>query len=217
LRAVQRAAIVLNEKGTPFVRIDIELATKPDWFLKISPTGRVPVLKVGEEALFESAAIVEYLDETQGPALHPSDPVAKARHRAWMEFGSGVLGLIWTLETTADRAAFEKTIAALRDRFAKVEEALSPGPFFAGEHFSIVDAVFAPVFRYFDTFDEIVELGVFADLPKVQAWRRALAGRESVRKAVVADYGDRLRNFLVKQNGVFAHLIASPAKRDEAA
>lgn len=43
---VQRAVIALLEKGVPFERIDIDLAHKPDWFLKISPLGKVPVLVV---------------------------------------------------------------------------------------------------------------------------------------------------------------------------
>jgi glutathione S-transferase len=214
---VQRAAIVLHEKGVPFERSDVDLTNKPDWFLKISPTGRVPLLKVGDDVLFESAAIVEYLDETHGPALHPADPVKKARHRAWMEFGSGVLGNIWALETTADQAVFDANVKALKEKFAKVEEELDDGPFFAGENFSIVDAVFAPAFRYFDTFDRFADLGVFDRLPKVSAWRKALAARQSVREAVVADYGDRLERFLVKQNGVFAGLIAAASRKAAAA
>ena len=42
---VQRAVISLTEKGVPFERIDIDLDNKPDWFLKISPLGKVPVLQ----------------------------------------------------------------------------------------------------------------------------------------------------------------------------
>lgn len=60
---VQRAVIALNEKGVAFERIDIDLASKPDWFLKISPLGKVPVLRVsnesGEVTLFESNVICE--------------------------------------------------------------------------------------------------------------------------------------------------------------
>ena len=90
---VQRAVIALKEKGVPFERIDIDLANKPDWFLKLSPLGKVPVLVVttdeGEVALFESNVICEYIEETQGGAkLHPADPLKRAEHRAWMEFGS---------------------------------------------------------------------------------------------------------------------------------
>ena len=40
---VQRAVIALSEKGVPFERIDIDLANKPDWFLKVSPLGKTPV------------------------------------------------------------------------------------------------------------------------------------------------------------------------------
>lgn len=201
---VQRAAIVLAEKNVPFERVDIDLENKPDWFVKISPRGKVPLLKVGDEVLFESAAIVEYLDETEEPRLHPGDPVAKARHRAWMEFGSAVLADIWTLETTADRALFDNAVAALKDKFARVEAELGEGRYFAGDVFSIVDAVFAPAFRYFDVFDEIADLGVFDGLSKVQAWRAELTKHPSVRNAVVADYNDRLRAFLRRKDSLLA-------------
>src|SRR5437868_10691235 len=156
---VQRAAIVLAEKSVPFERIDIDLANKPDWFLKLSPLGKVPVLVVatnkGEVALFESNVICEYIVETQGGvALHPADALTRAEHRAWMEFGSAILGDLWGLETTTDPATFEGKRQALVAKFARVEGALSAGPFFAGDAFSLVDAVFAPVFRHLAVFDE---------------------------------------------------------------
>ncbi len=205
---VQRAAIVLAEKNLPFERIDIDLADKPDWFKRISPRGKVPLLKIGGEILFESAAIVEFLDETEEPRLHPGNPLARARHRAWMEFGSAILADIWTLETTADRAAFDAVAAALREKFGKLETELGDGRYFAGDVFSIVDAVFAPAFRYFDVFDEIADLQIFDGLPKVRAWRAELAQRPSVRDAVVSDYNERLRRFLVGRNGVLGKAAA---------
>src|SRR5919204_2951760 len=131
---VQRAVIALTEKGVPFERIDIDLANKPDWFLKISPLGKVPVLTVvtesGEVALFESNVICEYIEETQpGPKLHPADPLTRARHRAWMEFGSAILSDLWGLETATDAATFETKRQAVAAKFARVEAALGSGPF----------------------------------------------------------------------------------------
>lgn len=196
---VQRAAIALAEKGVPFARRDVDLANKPDWFKAISPLGKVPLLQVDGEVLFESAVIAEYLDETHGPRLHPGDALVRARHRAWMEFGSSTLADIWTLETTPDRATFDARVQILREKFVRLEGELGTGPWFAGERFSLVDAVFAPAFRYFDVFDRFVDLGVFEGLPKVQAWRRALAARASVRGAVSADYEARLEAFLRRQ------------------
>ena len=205
---VQRAAIVLGEKGVPFERVDIDLANKPDWFLAISPLGKVPLLKVGDEVLFESTVIAEYLDETEAPQLHPADPLTKARHRAWMEFGSAILGDVWALETTPDPAVFDAKVALVREKFTRVEAVLGEGPFFAGDAFSLVDAVFAPIFRIFEGFDAVRDLGVFEGLPKVSAWRAALAARPSVKTAVVPDFQDRLRVFLKRQNGVIAAAIA---------
>ena len=78
---VQRAAISLTEKNVPFERIYIDLANKPDWFTAISPLGKVPVLKVGEDRIFESNVILEYLEDTQPNPLHPADPPARAAPR----------------------------------------------------------------------------------------------------------------------------------------
>ena len=69
--------------GVAFERRDIDLASKPEWFLRLSPTGRTPMLLVEGEALFESAAICEYLDATLPPRLHPENPLRRARHRGW--------------------------------------------------------------------------------------------------------------------------------------
>ena len=114
---VQRAVIALTEKGVPFERIDVDLANKPDWFLKVSPLGKTPVLLVGDTAIFESAVILEYLEDTQSPPLHPADPLARAEHRAWIEFGSAILNDIAGLYGAADEAAFSAKVAALRTKF----------------------------------------------------------------------------------------------------
>lgn len=206
---VQRAAIVLAEKGIAFERIDIDLANKPGWFLRISPLGKTPVLLVGDEALFESAAICEYLDDTTTPRLHPADALQRARHRGWMEFGSVVLGTIATFYNAPDEAALQARVAELRDRFATVEAALGDGPFFAGSAFCLVDAVFAPVFRYFDVLDGVADFGIFESTPRTRAWRAALAARASVRDAVGPDYPALLGAFLANRSSALSARMAS--------
>ncbi len=205
---VQRAAIALAEKGAPFRRIDIDLTRKPAWFLALSPLGKVPLLKVGEEVLFESAAILEYIDETLPLPLHPAEPLAKARHRGWMELGASILGDLWVLETTPDQPAFAAAVEAIKGKFARIDRELGAGPFFAGDRFSMVDAVFAPVFRYFDVFDGFCALGVFDGLIRTAAWRRSLSDRPSVKAAVVHDYDKRLRAFLKERRGILASRLA---------
>lgn len=209
---VQRAVISLAEKGVPFTRTDIDLADRPEWFRRLSPLGKVPLLRVGDATLFESAAILEYLEDTQAPALHPAEALPRARHRAWIEFGSAVLNDIWAFYT-ADAAAFEARRLALRARFESVEAALGTGPWFDGGRFSLVDAVFGPVFRYWDVFDAIGDFGTFEGLPKLQAWRAELQARPSVRAAVSADYPALLRAFVERQGGRLGELSRQGAGR----
>jgi glutathione S-transferase len=208
---VQRAAIVLDEKHVPFTRRDIDLADKPDWFKAISPLGKTPVLLVGDTPIFESAVICEYLDETLSPRLHPADALQRARHRAWIEFGSAVLNGIAAFYNAPDEAALMTRRNELVQRFAALEAALAEGPYFDGDRFCIVDAVFGPVLRYFDTFEAIGAFGFFDATPKVRAWRSALAARESVHRAVGADYGARLLAFIESRDSALARRARSAA------
>jgi glutathione S-transferase len=208
---VQRAVIALTEKGTAFERIDIDLSNKPDWFLAISPLGKTPVLLVGDTAIFESAVILEYLEETEPKPLHPAHPLVRAEHRAWIEFGSTVLNDIAGFYAALDEAAFKAKTSQLEQRFARLEARVAAAPWFDGESFSLVDAVFAPVFRYFDGFDEIADFGILAGKPKLARWRKALAARPSVRSAVGADYPALLRGFLERRNSWLSRLQAGAA------
>ena len=208
---VQRAVIVANEKDIPFHRVDIDLANKPDWFLAISPTGKVPLLEVTEDdgsvrILFESAVIAEFLDEISGGSLLPADPLQRARTRAWIEYASATLADVGKLYTAADAAAFEAARSALDARLGTLESEVA-GPFFAGADFGLADAAFAPVFRYLDVFERELEFALIERGPKVAAWSAELMARPSVIGAVPLDYADRLLNFVTGKGGHLARLM----------
>ena len=134
---VQRAVIALREKRVPFERIDGDLANKPAWFSTLSPLGKTPVLKAGDVAIFESAVILEYLEETQPLPLHPPDPLRRAEHRSWIEFGSATLNDIAGVYSAWDEASFGGKVCKLSDKFAWLERRLGPGPYFDGNGFSL--------------------------------------------------------------------------------
>ena len=206
---VQRARIVLDEKAVAHDLEFIDLANKPDWFAAISPLGKVPVLLVDDRPLFESAVIAEYLDETTPGSLHPLDAFEKARHRAWIAFASSTLDTIAGLYNAPDQAAWEQQRRALVIKFRRLQATLASGPYFAGATFSLVDAAFAPVFRYFEVFDGIGDFGLFDASPAVRDWRSALARRSSVKAAAVDSYHDRLRAFLARRNSHLATLLGA--------
>jgi glutathione S-transferase len=207
---VQRAVIALTEKAVAFERIDIDLASKPDWFLNVSPLGKTPVLLVGDHAIFESAVILEYLEETQASPLHPANALHRAEHRAFIEFGSAVLNDIAGLYSALDEAAFKAKAAQLEAKFARLEARII-GPWFDGEKFSLVDAVFGPVFRYFDVFDEIGDFGILDGKPRLARWRENLAARPSVKSAVGASYPALLRDFIDRRRSYLSQLQAKLA------
>jgi len=206
---VQRARIVLEEKSIHHEIEFVDLSNKPEWFLKISPLGRVPVLLVDGEPLFESSVIAEFLDEITPGSLHPSDALAKAKNRAWIEFASSTLGVIGTFYSAPDRSSFNASVETLKQRFLSLEANLGDGTYFNGHEFSLVDAAFGPLFRYFDVIDRLVDFGFFEDTPKVVLWREALKQCPSVRLAAVSDYTERLHQFFLERKSVFGDIVAA--------
>ena len=121
-----------------------------------------------------------------------------------MEFGSIILDNIWLFYTAPNMQTLETKAADLRDKFARMEMELGNGLYFSGNGFSMVDAVFGPIFRYFD---EIADFRFFDDTPKVRAWREILATRPSVKAAVSSEYPEQLRAFLKSNSSELSHLI----------
>jgi glutathione S-transferase len=186
---VQRAVIALEEKGADYEIEYIDLAHKPAWFLELSPLGKVPILQVGGEVIFESAVISEFIDETAGgPRLHPADPLQRAKHRAWVEFTSATLVDAYRLQMAADEGRAREHAATVRERLHRYEEQLGDGPYFSGPVFSLVDAAAAPLLQRLGYCDELgAGLGLFSGRPRVGRWRDALLARPSVQRSSIAE------------------------------
>ncbi|HJL19382.1 MAG TPA: glutathione S-transferase family protein [Sandaracinaceae bacterium LLY-WYZ-13_1] len=194
---VQRSVITLNEKRVPHEIEYISLSDKPDWFLEMSPLGKVPVLVVDDETvLFESAVINEYLDEVTEGRMLPEDPLERARGRAWIELASSLIGAAYRLQIAKDAPSASEARAKVRDLLGKLEGALpEDGPFFYGVELSLVDCATAPALQRLTWIEDLdAELGLFESFEKVRRWRDALMARESVRKSTVEDIVDRFRD-----------------------
>ena len=187
---VQRVVIALNEKHVHFDRLELDPAAAPDWFRAISPLGRVPVLRIERDGqppavIFETAAILDYLEETvPGEKLYPADPLGRAQQRAWIAFSAHVLADLDRFSTTREGAAR----AALVQKLKRLEAVVGAGPYFAGQRFSLVDAAFAPAFRQIAALDSAACTGLLDGLLGLEHWSRALAARPSVRAAIPGAY-----------------------------
>lgn len=197
---VQRSLIVLLEKDAEFDITYIDLANPPDWFSSVSPMGKVPVLRVGDTVLFESAVIMEYLDEVNPPSLQPADPLAKAQNRAWVEFCSELLFGQYRMSMAADQTAYEKEWAALRRELERLDEQVQ-GPYFNGPEFRLVDAAFAPLFMRIELLEQWHPTGLLDGLAGLGMWSDMLLSRQSVRQSVPEQFDELLRRYIGRQEG----------------
>jgi len=199
---VQRSIITLLEKAVPFDINYIDLSNPPPWFLEISPMGKVPVLRVSDSVLFESAVINEYLDEIHPPSLLPNDPLKKAHNRAWIEFASHLLSVIYKAVFTKEKQAFNQGIESLKNEMQPLEKMMGDGPYFNGDAFSLVDTAFAPAFKHLSILDAIEPLNLYAALPNIDHWKSNLLQRKSVQASVVDEFEPLYHDYL-KANGVY--------------
>ena len=190
---VQRAAIVLRAKDIEFEITHIDLQDKPDWFLKISPHGKVPVLMVDEQPLFESNAIAEYLDEATEPRLHPGEAIKRARNRAWTDFvatfAPGLSGIYYTKTEEAMNEGLEAAPATVvKLETAIADERGNDGPYFNDAAFSMVDAAYAPFLQRFALVERKLQSGLLNDFPLVRAWSEALLASDVVSGSVAPEF-----------------------------
>lgn len=193
---VQRSIIALNEKQVDFKLTHLEMGNMPDWFKEVSPTGKVPVLKVGDTAVFESAVIVEYLDEVYTPQLHPDALLDKALHRSWIEFCSELTMLQYHMLTAKNQEGFEENRSAIEKSLQQLDKVISEEtPYFSGKTFHLVDAVYAPFFLRLKVVDAKKPLEIKLS-ERLQKWSDALLGKDTVKQSVVEDFESIYLGFL---------------------
>ena len=214
---VQRSVITLKRKAATYRVRYVDLADPPDWFLALSPAGKVPLLVVdGEAVVFESAVINEFVDEVTPGRLHPDDPLARALNRSWIEFGAGVLTEVLHLTTAEDASGFAEAVVRFNAKLAEVEAAFGGGPFFNGDVFSLVDAAYAPIFmraRHIGRHAPALDADA---LPKIAAWGELLLELDDVSGSVVAEFAALYDDLIRRSQGYLATLLPGDDALDSA-
>ena len=119
------ARLAFEEKGVAY-QFQPCRPNSPE-MLAIHPWGRVPGLKLGERTLYETSAILRYVDEAYpGPALMPADPFARAQAEQWISAFNAYLDHAFVRDYVIpyvfpsgpdgkpDRAKIEAALPALR-------------------------------------------------------------------------------------------------------
>lgn len=142
--ARSRASIVrwyLEELGIPykFVLLDMSVGEhhQPE-FLKINPFGKVPAIVDGEFALFESGAILLYLDRKYGKTQLSIEQ--EAIYTQWTLFANATVGPGIFVEASRERE--------LPKLMTPLNEILSKQPYLLGAEFSVVDVAVGSILSY---------------------------------------------------------------------
>ncbi len=207
---VQRAVILLEEKAVAYTLEYIELEDPPEWFRQRSPFGKVPLMLVDDEVLFESAVILDYLDEVYPPRLHPQSPLRRAQHKAWIEYGSGLLMQQHTVGMAADEDSFTEALGELNDLLDRLRMPLQQG-LFGGDHpYCLVDAAYAPFFMRMEIQAAVRPEIAASVAPSVAAWSGQLLTRPSLKRSVVEDFTARYFRFLKQKGSWLANQSRTP-------
>jgi glutathione S-transferase len=176
--------MVLQEKDADFEAREVDLQNKSEEFLRVSPTGKVPVLAVdGGDALYESNAVNQYLDEVyEGRPLLPEEAKERAFARVWMvsadeSFYPGVFKVSFARERGEAEEELSEPLEKLGKALSAVESRLDGRDYLAGE-FSLADIAHAGAFKRLRDLDEGGDVSL-SGLPNVSGWMQRVEERES--------------------------------------
>lgn len=195
---VQRVMGALIIKNIPFEIEYIELNNKPQWFLDISPNGQVPILMTENNVvLFESDAIVEYLDDKYS-TIEELSPEQKASDRAWSyQASKNYMAQCGTM-ASKDKDTFEKRLLKLQELFLKAENKLGDTDFFKGNYISNVDIAWLPILHRAAVIKEYSGFDMLEGFPKVQNWQSSLIKSGLSVKSTPLDFIENFSSFYLK-------------------
>ncbi|MES0826446.1 glutathione S-transferase family protein [Ruegeria sp. SCP11] len=197
---VQRVAAMLEAKQVPYDIEYIDLKNKPAWFLDISPTGQVPVMITENgQPLFESDAIVEYLDEITAPLQHGLTPEQRATERAWSYQATKHYLIQCSTMQSADKDVLDERMAKLTKSFEKAERQFGQGPYFSGGSLGNVDIAWLPLLHRAAIVEDRSGYDMLADYPKVKAWQKMLLDSGIPTKSVPEDFLQKFSDFYLAE------------------
>ena len=162
---VRTARMGLAEKGVKYTLQP--LAPQTPEILAVHPFGRVPGFRDGRVALFETSAILRYVDEAfPGPSLAPGTVRDRARCEQWVSainaYLDGTMVRRYVLQYIfpkgaggqPDRAVIDAAVREMAGQLAILERAYGGNDFLAGRTLSMADLFLAPILYYVERFPE---------------------------------------------------------------
>jgi glutathione S-transferase len=144
--------MTLEEKGLEYEVIEENLSELSPELLRLHPEGKVPLLIHGDQVIYESSIITEYLEETYpSPPLLPPSPSQRAKMRLWTHWCNQLLkpdldAFKYEWATMSEDQKTELT-ARLHQHLDQLGQPLSTGPYLLGNELSLADIHVFPFYR----------------------------------------------------------------------
>jgi glutathione S-transferase len=191
---VRSVLLALAEKGVAYELQEVDVfrdgGAAPDYLAR-HPFGRIPAFEHDGFRLYETAAILRYVDEAfPGPALQPADPAGRARVTQIV----GILDsyayrpMVWDIfversrgtseEGTPDEAKIAAAIPKSAICLRAIAELMGEASYLAGDALTLADLHFVPIFAYLRLTPEGRSL--IGAAPAISRWWDAVSARPSV-------------------------------------
>jgi len=197
----QRVIATLEAKNVTY---EIEYINKwqpPEWSIEILPKSYAPLL-IAESGtfLFESDAIIEFLDEVYEPLQVINTPEQYTFNRYWSHQASKLYLVQCSAMRSPDEKSFIEKIQKLEKAIAKLEKVLGSGPFFCGASIGNVDISWLPLLHRVAIIEWYTGYDLLRNYPKVSAWQMYLLRTELVEKSISIDFDKSFTKYYLSAN-----------------
>jgi len=181
---VQTALLTAAEKGIPVTLMPLEFQAESH--RAVHPYLKMPAMKHGKLALYETAAIAVYLDETfPGPSLQPKNPEGRARMWQWISAANAYFYPAFVQAELSEGGGGEGAAVDQAQALTLLDAALADRPYLAGDALTLADLFVAPMLSF------LVEkkggaAKLLADRKRLAAWLQRVTGRESYGRLAAA-------------------------------
>ncbi|CAA7388999.1 unnamed protein product [Spirodela intermedia] len=190
---VLHVRLALKLKGLDYDYVEENLANKSAALLRLNPVHRkVPVLLHGDRPIAESAAILEYIDETwpRRFPLMPADPRERAAVRFWCHFAADkMIPSLIAILRSADEAQRAAAVGEVRENLELLEDELREGffrgrRFFGCEKLGFLDIVLGVDAHFLRGVTEVAEVDLGEDFPSFTSWLREFEAQPEVQEVL---------------------------------
>ncbi|SDQ32164.1 glutathione S-transferase family protein [Pseudovibrio sp. Tun.PSC04-5.I4] len=214
---VQQVFIALSLKDLDFDIEYIDLLSPPTWFTKASPLKKVPILFAGaNQVLFESIAIIEFIEDYAELKTYPSNLFERSRDRAWIQFINQLMWSLYDLSIKGSEEEYSSTVGELHKKLDELEAASNGGKYLFGDSFSLVEAAIAPLLLRLNYIDEVAP-GLL-DMKRHSNICRAnyeLMADTNVRRSIHTDLKQAYYKLLGKRQGYLSAFLHDKFKSPE--